>query len=114
MQEDSLRELLIIEDGYEKAELYYHVGRSFQSSDIDSAIYYAEQAQLSALNENDYKGIANSLLKLGIINLRLDKTIPARERFHEAIDYVKKCECDSLEASLYLYLGKSHIFHDNN
>ena len=48
-QDDKEENIVILEDGYSKTDLYLHISQSFKSTNIDSAIYYADQARISAL-----------------------------------------------------------------
>jgi tetratricopeptide (TPR) repeat protein len=114
-QEDSIRELLvIIEDGYQKVDLYLQLSQTFKKTNIDSAIYYANESKELAEQQGDAAGVAHALFNLGKINLRRDSVVRARNYFNDAMRYVKECStCDSLEASINLFRGKSYTFQDN-
>ncbi len=111
---DSLKEALpVVEDGFHRIDLYLHISKSFKTTNIDSAIFYAEAAKRTALEEGDDKGIAESLFILGKMKLRGDSSHAARDDFYLALKYTDKCDCDSLKAAIYMFLGKLYIFHDN-
>jgi tetratricopeptide (TPR) repeat protein/DNA-binding CsgD family transcriptional regulator len=113
-ESDSLRQYLsIIEDGYQRVDLYLQISTSFKTTNIDSAIHYAESARRVALFEENDKGVAESLFILGKIDLRRDSLFEAREHFYQALDYTDDCACDSLVAAIYLFLGKTYTLHDN-
>ena len=112
--QDSLRPHIIIEDGFEKVDLYLHMSQSFKRTNIDSAIFYADQARVTAMQEDNNKGIAEAFFSLGKIDLRQDSIQLARTNFNNALKYAEDCEdCDSLRAVIYMFLGKLHAFHDN-
>ena len=111
---DSLHHLLIIEDGYQKADLYLHLSQAFKRTNIDSAIRYAEESKEISLEEGNAWGVASALFDLGKINLRRDSTLLARDYFDLAMVFVEECDdCDSLNASINLFRGKSYTFQDN-
>ena len=111
---DSLIEALaIVEDGYSRTDLYIEISKSFKTTNIDSALFYADQARRSAISSGDDKGIAESLFILGKINLRQDSIWQARDNFYLALKTTRDCKCDSLKAVIYMFLGKSFVFQDN-
>ena len=113
-ESDSLRQYLsVIEDGYQRIDLYLQISTSFKAINIDSAIHYAEAARRVALDEDNDKGVAESLFILGKIDLRRDSSFAAREHFYQALDYTEDCDCDSLVSAIYLFLGKIYSLHDN-
>jgi len=111
---DSLKQsLAVVVDGYPRIDLYLEISKSFKSTNIDSAIFYAEQARISALREDDDKRVAEALFTLGKIGLRQDSSLLARKRLYSALTYADRCKCDSLKASILMFLGKSYTFQDN-
>jgi tetratricopeptide (TPR) repeat protein len=111
---DSLKEALsVVKDEYHRIDIYLEINKSLKTTDIDSAIFYTERAREIALDEEDDKDVAESLFILGKMNLRRDSTYAARDDFDLALKYTDKCDCDSLEAAIYLFLGKVYTFHDN-
>ena len=111
---DSLVQTLsVVEDGYHRIDLYLQISTSFKGRNIDSALHYAESARMLALDEENDKGVAESLLILGKINLRRDSSYAAREKFFEALEFTEECECDSVISALYLFIGKTYALHDN-
>ena len=111
---DSLKQSLsIVEDGYQRIDLYLEISKSFNTTNIDSAIFYANQAKISALEEGDDKRIAEAFFALGKIGLRQDSAQLARNWFISALKYTDDCECDSLKSSILMFIGKSYTFQDN-
>jgi len=111
---DSLKQALsVVKDEYHRIFIYLEISKSLKTTNIDSAIFYAESAREIALEEGDDKDVAESLFILGKMNLRRDSTHAARDDFDLALKYTDKCDCDSLEAAIYMFLGKLYTFHDN-
>lgn len=105
--------LAIIEDGVSKVDLYLLISKSFKSTDVDSAMLYASRAKTEALQLGDDKNVAESFFLLGKIDLRRDSLPAARDNFYKALNYTNECNCDSLKASILMYLGKSYAIQDN-
>lgn len=112
-ENDSLKPVAIIEDGLSAVDMYLLISKSFKSTNIDSASLYANRALELALEVDDFRRAAESLFTLGKIGLRGDSLSNARDNFYLALSYTNKCDCDSLKASIFMFLGKSYAFQDN-
>jgi tetratricopeptide (TPR) repeat protein/DNA-binding CsgD family transcriptional regulator len=112
--QDSLRRLQIIREEYLKADLDLHLSQDFIKTDFDSAIYFAKEALTISEQLDDDKEMAITLFNLGKLYMAADSIILAREYMYDALFLAgQRPDCDTLEATINLFLGKSYAMHDN-
>lgn len=97
----------------DKIEIYLQLSRIYNETNIDSSLYFGNEALGLSLIEEQAESIAESYFTIGKIQMRRDSILLARDYFYKSLKYMSECDCKKIQADLLMFLGKSYSVQDN-
>lgn len=96
-----------------KVLVYIQLAKEYQSVNLDTAFYFANEGLILAKEVNFYHGLAESYASLGDIEVVRDNLDLARDLYLKSVNYFRIVKKEGDLMQVYLVLGNIYLTQDN-